>query len=122
MVRDIVMVAVGGAAGSVLRYLVSGWIAALAGRAFPWGTLVVNVIGCLAIGLLAGSIPAERLSPLARLMLVTGFCGGFTTFSTFALENMSMLQSGRMLQTALYVGGSVVAGIMAAWAGMRIAS
>ncbi|MBO4963699.1 MAG: CrcB family protein, partial [Prevotella sp.] len=80
MLGNILLVAAGGAVGSVCRYLLSSVHVA----SFPWGTLTVNVLGSLLIGLLAGLSGRGILSPELKLLLVTGFCGGFTTFSTFA--------------------------------------
>ncbi len=117
MIRNILLVALGGAAGSALRYVLS----ALNVGSLPWGTLLVNVAGSLLIGLLTGLVGRNILSPEAKLLLVTGFCGGFTTFSTYMNESFGMLKADDLLLTALYVGGSVVAGLLAVWAGMTLA-
>ena len=117
MIRNILLVALGGALGSVGRYLVSRWMTG----AFPWGTLTVNLVGCLLIGLLTGLMSKGFLSPEMKLLLVTGFCGGFTTFSTFANESFSMMKAGDVLMMAFYIGGSVVVGILAVYAGLQIA-
>lgn len=118
----------GGAVGSVLRYLVSGVAqgafvpaaGALAG--FPAGTLVVNVTGSLLIGLLAGLGEARGLlGPDARLLLVTGLLGGYTTFSAFSLETLLLLRAGQTALAGLTVGLQVVLGVAAAWAGFAAA-
>ena len=120
MMRDIFLVALGGAAGSAARYVVSRYVGATVVSAFPWPTFAVNVIGCLIIGMLSALVSSGTLTPPMKLLLVTGFCGGFTTFSTFAGENLSLMRAGSMLLAALYVGLSVACGIIAAYVGMRI--
>lgn len=116
MIRNILLVALGGAIGSVCRYLLSGINIA----SWPWGTFVVNILGSLLIGLLTGLMSKGILSPEMKLLLVTGFCGGFTTFSTFANESFSMMKAGDVLLMALYVGTSVMIGIFAVWLGMNM--
>ena len=117
MIRNLLLVALGGAGGSVLRYQFSN-----INTSFPWGTLTVNVLGSLLIGLLVGFVSKGVLSPEMKLLLVTGFCGGFTTFSTFANESFGMMKAGDVLQTALYVGASVIIGILAVWGGMMLSN
>ena len=116
MIRNILLIALGGAAGSVCRYLFS-WINS---TAYPWGTFMVNILGSLLIGLLIGMVNRGAMSPEMKLLLVTGFCGGFTTFSTFANESLGMMKAGDVLLSALYIGASVVIGILAVWAGMKL--
>ncbi|MBR3531650.1 MAG: fluoride efflux transporter CrcB [Bacteroidaceae bacterium] len=113
--RNILLVALGGAVGSVCRYLISK----LSLGTFPWGTLTVNILGSLLIGLLTGLMLRGSISPEMKLLLVTGFCGGFTTFSTFANESFSMMRTGDVLLSALYIGVSVVVGVLAVYAGMH---
>ena len=117
MIRNLLLVALGGAAGSVLRYLLSN-----INTSFPWGTFTVNVLGSLLIGLLVGFVSKGVLPPEMKLLLVTGFCGGFTTFSTFVNESFGMMKAGDVLLTALYVGASVVIGILAVWGGMMLSN
>jgi fluoride exporter len=122
--KGLLLVAVGGALGSVARYKLSGYVLhhTIDWR-FPAGTFAVNVIGCLVAGLLAGL--AERhsaLSPEARLLLLTGVLGGFTTFSAFGLETMFLLKRGDVLVAAANIVLSVVAGLVALWLGMALAS
>ena len=117
MIRNLLLVALGGAVGSVLRYLISS-----INTSFPWGTFTVNVLGSLLIGLLVGFVSKGVLSPEMKLLLVTGFCGGFTTFSTFASESFGMMKAGDVLLTALYVGASVVIGILSVWGGMMLSN
>jgi len=116
MIRNVLLVALGGAIGSVCRYMLSG----LNTVSWPWGTFAVNLIGSLLIGLLVGMVSKGYISPEMKLLLVTGFCGGFTTFSTFASESFSMMKTGDILLMALYVGLSVSIGIIAVWFGMNV--
>jgi CrcB protein len=102
----LLLVALGGAAGSALRHLVSVAALAALGPAFPWGTLAVNILGSAAIGVAAGA----GLEGPARLLLVTGFLGGFTTFSAFSLETGLLLERHPAL-AALYVAASVLLGL-----------
>ncbi|MBL8200952.1 MAG: fluoride efflux transporter CrcB [Chromatiales bacterium] len=120
--------ATGGAAGSVLRYLVSGVAqralvpGAGALASFPAGTLVVNVTGSLLIGLLAGLAESRALlGPEARLLLVTGLLGGYTTFSAFSLETLVLLRAGQTGTAFATVGLQVLLGVAAAWAGFTLA-
>ena len=117
MIRNLLLVALGGAVGSVLRYLLSR-----KNTSFPWGTFAVNILGSLLIGLLVGLVSKGVLSPEMKLLMVTGFCGGFTTFSTFANESFGMMKAGDVLQMVLYVGVSVVIGILAVWGGMALSN
>ena len=101
----------GGGTGSVLRYLVGMWIDS---TAFPWATFAVNAVGSLAIGLFGGWAARFGWSEALRLSLMTGLCGGFTTFSTFSKESLALIESGRYGLFASYVVGSVALGIIAA--------
>ena len=108
---NIVYVALGSALGGVCRYLVS--LALNAPKGFPWGTFAVNVAGALAIGLLSGWLAKGEHAAAVRLFAVVGFCGGFTTFSTFSNEAFRMLESAQWAQAAAYVLGSMSAGLAA---------
>ena len=116
----ILLVAVGSGLGGVLRYLVPGWIGAAKG--FPWATLTVNVVGSLLIGLLSGLLARHGGSSAEaiRCLSVVGFCGGFTTFSTFSNETFRLIESNQWLSAAVYVGLSVVAGLAAVFLGYLI--
>lgn len=116
MFNNIILVAAGGATGSVLRYLCGK---ALNEGAFPYGTLLVNVAGCLLIGLLWGYF-ARHINEGLRLLLVMGFCGGFTTFSTFTYESVHLMQQSRWLMLFIYTGISVFGGLLATFAGYKI--
>lgn len=120
MIKNILLVAFGGAVGSVLRYLVSKWLQEASSVAFPVGTLVVNVVGCLLIGLIYGASDRRGISGDMRLLLTVGFCGGFTTFSTFMNESLSLMRADNLLSLALYASLSVGLGLVAVWAGSRI--
>lgn len=123
MLKNILLVALGGAAGSVARYLLSKAIQDTAATAFPWGTMAVNVAGCLLIGLLYGLASGDgaRLGANLKLMLTVGFCGGFTTFSTFANESLTLAKTGDALLSAAYIGSSVALGMLAVMAGAQLA-
>lgn len=114
------LIGLGGAAGSMLRFFVSKWMHAFFETQLPVGTLAVNVVGSLAIGLLAGYFHQKHLPAAYGLLLVTGFLGGFTTFSAFSLENMMLVQTKGWLYALVYVSISVVTGLAAASAGYRL--
>jgi CrcB protein len=119
MIKNILLVGLGGGIGSIARYLTQKWFAESFASPFPWGTFIVNLAGCFLIGLIyAIAEKTTVFSPQTRLLLITGLCGGFTTFSAFAFENMSLLRSGDTLYFLLYSIGSVVLGIAAVFAGI----
>jgi CrcB protein len=119
MDRSILFVGIGGFLGSVARYLVSIAVAANFNSSFPLATLIVNVAGCLLIGILYGLTDRGQLmSPEMRIFLTTGFCGGFTTFSTFSYESIALAQGGEFLYLAINVALSVVLGFAATYAGI----
>lgn len=111
-----------GGVGSALRYLVQ---LALQGRVqpaqFPWATFAVNLLGCFLIGLFHALSSRFQLSPETRLLFTTGLCGGFTTFSTFCNESLSLLRQGYAVTFACYIGLSLVLGLGAVWAGNAVA-
>ena len=117
--KSIVMVACGGAIGSVARYLLSAWtLHQTVEWRFPLGTFLVNVIGCLAIGILGGLVVKHDVfTAETRLFLFTGGVGGFTTFSAFGLETFYLLRRHEALVAGGYVVASVVAGILVLWLG-----
>jgi fluoride exporter len=118
MLKNFVLIGLGGAAGSMLRFAVSLMVAS---RAFPIATLLVNIAGSFIIGLvLAISSKNEVFAGSWKLFLATGICGGFTTFSAFSAENLLLLQNGKILQSLLYMAISIVAGIGAAFVGYKI--
>src|SRR5262245_44380660 len=111
----------GGGAGSMLRYAVGLWVEARVGPGFPWGTFAVNVSGCFLIGVLA-TLADERawITPAARLALVTGVLGGFTTFSTFGLETWELVEDGRAWLAAVNAAASVGLGLIAVVVGAQL--
>ncbi|KAA5607645.1 fluoride efflux transporter CrcB [Roseospira marina] len=115
----LIAVAAGGAVGAVARYTVTSVVPRVLGHGFPWGTVVVNVVGSLIMGFLI-DILARRWSapPEARVFLVTGVLGAFTTFSTFSLDAATLYERGALMASAAYVTGSVVVGILALFLGM----
>lgn len=120
MARNIIFVALGGALGSVLRYLASRWINGLFPSSFPFGTMSVNVLGCLLIGIFYGLSERFGLGGDIKLLLTVGLCGGFTTFSTFMNENLTLFRSNDFIYTALYAGGSLALGLIAVYIGKAI--
>jgi CrcB protein len=112
-------VMLGGAIGAGLRYLVSAWFLQRFGPGVPYATFVINVLGCFCIGMIAelAKTRAFGITPLVRAFATTGILGGFTTFSTFAYESVTLLEDGAASLSALYVGASVVVGLIAAYAG-----
>jgi len=116
------LVALAGAAGTLLRYLLGGWLARVTGGLFPWETFVINVVGCLAIGALAAALDrGALLSPPLRMALMVGLIGGFTTFSSFALEALRLSQGAQWMSAALYVVLTNAVGLGAVWAGYAAA-
>jgi CrcB protein len=119
MFRNVLLVALGSAVGGVCRYVLSLEIAERYVANFPYGTFVVNMLGCFAVGCFYGA--ADRygwFTPELRLLLAVGFCGGFTTFSSFAYENVWLLESRNYLTLGTYVVLSVALGLTAAFTGL----
>ena len=120
--RELLMVGVGGFVGSALRYKVHTLFTTnLSGAQFPWSTFTVNILGCFLVGLLGALFERSEISnPQMRLLLVTGLLGGFTTFSAFGLETMILIRSGNPLFAIINVAASLVVGLLAVWAGLRL--
>ena len=119
----IVLVGVGGFIGAVLRYLISDWVNGIFHiLSLPYGTLTVNVIGCLLIGILAGlSENRNLLGPETRALLLVGVLGGFTTFSTFGNETVELLKDGKSIAALSTVALHVCLGLVAVWVGYSAA-
>ncbi len=115
MLKNFLLVGIGGAAGSMLRYAFSYWFK---NATFPLATFLVNVIGCFIIGAVFGyAMRNEDFSASWRLFLVTGICGGFTTYSAFSVEMLTLLQQNRYGLFAVYLSATVVLGLLATWLG-----
>jgi fluoride exporter len=119
--KQVVAVAVGGAFGSVLRFGMSTWVHALVGRGFPYGTLVVNVLGCLAMGFLF-VLFVDRLSDnvVWRAAILIGVLGGFTTFSSFSIETFNLAEQGEWLKAGVNTAASLVLCLAATWIGVLL--
>jgi CrcB protein len=118
----LIHIALGSAAGGVARYLLGGAVQRLAGTSFPAGTLTVNVTGSLLLGVFARLVlTAPGLTPEMRALLTIGFCGGYTTFSTFSFDVLNLLERGQVTRAALYVSASVLLSVGAMMAGFAIA-
>lgn len=115
----VLAIAAGGAVGSVLRYWMSAWVHSVAGRGFPYGTLAVNVLGCLLMGFLF-ALFVERLSSdsVVRAGILIGVLGGFTTFSSFSIETFNLLEDGLWLKAGINAGASLVLCLAATWIGV----
>ena len=111
-------IALGGAAGSLLRYSLGGAVQRWSAAGFPIGTLFVNVSGCFIIGVLVRQFMNMQLSPELRALLIVGFCGGFTTFSTFSAETIGLIEGGEYARATSYVVLSLGLCLMATLAGM----
>jgi fluoride exporter len=120
MLRDLLLVAGGGACGASLRYLAGRAASAMLPATFPWGTWLINVSGCLLMGVVAGLAENATISPATRLFLATGILGGYTTFSAFGLEAHGLLTSGRLVAAFGYIAGQLVVGIAAVFLGIAL--
>ncbi|MFV0470637.1 MAG: fluoride efflux transporter CrcB [Paludibacteraceae bacterium] len=121
MLKQLLLVGAGGFVGSIIRYLVSKLNTSWSFYNIPVGTLIVNVLGSIIMGVLMGwFLKMEFVSANWRLLLVVGFCGGFTTFSAFTAESLTLLQNGHFSSAFLYVAGSVVLGICFVYLGYLI--
>lgn len=119
--RAILFVGIGGGLGSILRYVISAFVGKHVPLVFPLGTLLVNISGCFLIGVFYSMIARhDGFHPDWRLFLITGICGGYTTFSTFSYDGLILLKQGSGLSFVLYVLGSVVVGLLATFAGVAL--
>jgi CrcB protein len=122
--RPIILVFVGAGLGGVLRHLLNLGIGRAVGTAFPWATMFINITGSIAMGLLLGWLAFRADEPWAlptRLFIATGVLGGYTTFSTFSLETIVLIERNQMGAALGYAGGSVALGLFGLWAGLSLA-
>ena len=120
IIKDILHVGVGSFFGGIARYLIALAMKGIS-ETFPWATMTANILGCLLIGLLWATFDRFNSSSQLGLLLIVGFCGGFTTFSTFSKESLNLLQSGSYLLFGLYAICSVAVGILAVAVGYFLA-
>jgi len=120
MWKNLLCIAIGGAAGAIARYALSEVVKHATGAGFPWGTLCVNLLGCFIIGVAIHLVTIPAIPFGLDYMIVIGFLGAFTTFSTFALENVNMLRDGEFTRAGLYILTSNIAGIAMAMAGFVV--
>ena len=117
----LIWIALGGATGSVLRYLLGGVAQRMSGASFPFGTFFVNVTGCFLIGILSQHYMNTQTHPHMRAALITGLCGGYTTFSAFSLETTGLIQGGEYAKAAFYILLSVTLSVAATFTGIAAA-
>lgn len=121
MIKQLLLVGLGGGIGSMLRFLVSRYLFKAEAGVFPWPTFLVNLLGCLLIGVLIGLFSRlELFDANLRALLVAGFCGGFTTFSAFSLENVQLWQSGHYGILATYMVLSIALGMLFVFIGLSL--
>ena len=121
MIRTLLLIAIGGAIGSVLRYLTAIVVQKYYAAAFPLATFITNIVGCLLIGVFTGWMHKHQLCHANfKWFFITGFCGGYTTFSAFGLENYSLLQNHQSAIALLYIGASIFSGLAAVWLGLLL--
>ncbi len=114
------LMSLAGAVGALSRYLLGRFVAERAGTQFPLGTLLINISGAFVIGLIAALVGRKLLSPVAQLVLATGFLGGYTTFSTMSWEGVQLARGGSTRVSLLYLGGSLLLGLLAAFSGIIV--
>lgn len=116
MINNLLIIGIGGAAGSMLRFLAQRFL----NLSFPYGTLLVNLTGCFLIGILWAFLTRNSLSESMRLLLITGFCGGFTTFSALTAEGNQLMMDGKWLPLIMYLTVSIVGGFIVTFIGFKI--
>jgi fluoride exporter len=119
--KELLLVFIGGGLGSVVRLSLGKWVSAFHNHHFPLGTLVVNIVACFALGLIIGLADHKQIiSPAARIFWTVGFCGGFSTFSTFSSETLYLLQNGFTVSLISYILISLVACVAATYGGLLL--
>jgi CrcB protein len=118
----LVGVGIAGSFGAIARYLVDAAVSERLRGDFPWGTFVINVTGSFLLGVLSGLVLYQAMDDVPRVVIGTGFCGAYTTFSTFSYETVKLAERGERTPAALYVVASVVVGLCAAGAGLALAA
>ena len=121
MFKNIILVGFGSFFGGVVRYLITRMLSVMVVSPYPFGTFAVNVLGCFVIGFVSALPVGSLLSPNTRLLLTTGLCGGFTTFSTFMNENATLLKDGMPTTALLYTFASLLVGFLAVIGGQQVA-
>ena len=116
--KTIIFIGLGSFIGGVFRYLLTMFMQNKVPGYFPYGTLMVNVIGCLLIGMVYGASSRDLMTTDWRLFLATGVLGGFTTFSAFSYESISLLRTGHLLNAAVYISLSIILGLLATFTGL----
>lgn len=121
MLKTILLVGFGGGMGSILRYLTSALVNKYIGTYFPWATFTANILGCFIVGILIGLFERQQFtSPDLRFLFIVGFCGGYTTFSTFSAESLLLFQTGQSTMAFLNVAVSIITGLAAVWLGLLL--
>lgn len=118
--KTILAIGTGSFIGGILRYLLYSRIHLKFPSTFPLGTMLVNLVGCLFIGLFIGLIEKGNINQEWRFFLATGLCGGFTTFSAFSIETLGLLKTGQTVYALVYVGASVLLGLLLTWFGFIV--
>lgn len=117
MIKQVLLVGAGGAFGSILRFLTSEFTNKYYFHSFPLATFIINILGCFCIGLLINLVPTNTN---LKMLLIVGFCGGFTTFSTFARETFDLINQNQMSLAFIYTISSCIVGVCAVWLGMLL--
>jgi CrcB protein len=121
MLKTILLIGTGGFFGSIARFLVQDWFVQLTDSKIPWGTFTANILGSMIIGIVYAIVARQGyFSSELKLLVAVGFCGGFTTFSSFAVENLNLLREGAFFPFAAYTLLSVASGLLMVWVGMSL--